>query len=144
MTNSFLHVFVRYLQSRTDCPAAFHVQAGMAALSIALGNRVWCDGWARPIYPNLWMVLIASSGFGKSVPLDMSEAIVRMAGLEIAFYPIRSARRPCTPRSAGSRAGSFTCRSSALLSARCNVSTTREQFPGSRRSTTFLMSTRGS
>jgi hypothetical protein len=87
MTNSFLHVFVRYLQSRTDCPAAFHVQAGMAALSIALGNRVWCDGWARPIYPNLWMVLIASSGFGKSVPLDMSEAIVRMAGLGDSVLP---------------------------------------------------------
>src|SRR5688572_20949822 len=87
MSETFLHAFVRYLQRPTDCPAEFHVHAGMAALSIALGNRVWCDGWARPIYPNLWMVLIASSGFGKSVPLDMSEAVVRIAGLRASVLP---------------------------------------------------------
>ena len=59
----------------------------MAVLSAALGNRVWCDGWARPIYPNLWIVLIAPSGLGKSVPLDMSEALVRMAGFGSNVLP---------------------------------------------------------
>jgi hypothetical protein len=87
VTGSFLGGFVRYLQQRTDCPPEFHVHAGLAALSIALGNRVWCDGWARPIYPNIWVVLIAKSGFGKSVPLDMSESLVRMAGLGSSVLP---------------------------------------------------------
>jgi hypothetical protein len=87
MTGSFLGSFVRYLQRRTDCPPEFHMHAGLAALSIALGNRVWCDGWARPIYPNIWVVLIAKSGFGKSVPLDMSESLVRKAGLGSNMLP---------------------------------------------------------
>jgi hypothetical protein len=87
VTAGFLHDFIEYLKRRTDCPTDFHIHAGMAALSVALGNRVWCDGWARPIYPNLWIVVIAQSGFGKSVPLDMSEALVRKAGLEANVLP---------------------------------------------------------
>jgi hypothetical protein len=83
----FLSEFITYLKGRTDCPAAFHIHAGLAALSVALGNRVWCDGWSRPIYPNLWTVLIAKSGYGKSVPLDMSEALVRKAGLGSSVLP---------------------------------------------------------
>jgi len=85
--DSFLPDFIEYVKRRTDCPTDFHIHAGMAALSVALGNRVWCDGWARPIYPNLWIVVIAQSGFGKSVPLDMSEALVRKAGLEASVLP---------------------------------------------------------
>jgi len=83
----FLGGFVTYLKRRTDCPADFHIHAAMAALAAALGNRVWCDGWARAIYPNLWIVILAPSGFGKSVPLDMSEALVRMAGLGPNILP---------------------------------------------------------
>jgi Protein of unknown function (DUF3987) len=87
VTDGFLREFIEYLKRRSDCPTDFHIHAGMAALSVALGNRVWCDGWARPIYPNLWIVVIAQSGFGKSVPLDMSEALVRKAGLEASVLP---------------------------------------------------------
>lgn len=84
---TFLGEFTRYLKSRTDAPPDFHIHAGMAALSVALGNRVWCDGWARPIYPNLWMVVIAPSGFGKSVPLDMSQSLLQKAGLADSVLP---------------------------------------------------------
>jgi len=58
----FLGEFIAYLKRRTDCPADFHIHAGMAALAAALGNRVWCDGWARAISPNLWIVILAPSG----------------------------------------------------------------------------------
>ena len=53
----------------------------MVALSAALGSGVWCDGWSRPIYPNLWVVNIAPSGYGKSVALDMAESLIERAGI---------------------------------------------------------------
>src|SRR5262249_22707391 len=76
---SFLDDFVGYLQTRTDAPSDFHVHAGMVALSTAVGNRVWTHGWTRPVYPNLWAVVIAPSGYGKSAPLDMAERVLRKA-----------------------------------------------------------------
>ena len=84
---SFVGDFHRYLKTRTDAPPDFHVHAAMAALAFAMGSNVWCDGWGRPIYPNLWIVIIARSGLGKSVPLDMSRSIVEMAGLGDGILP---------------------------------------------------------
>lgn len=84
---SFLGDFAKYLRTRTDCPPDFHYHAGLVALATALGNRVYCHGWTRPIYPNLWSVVIAPSGFGKSAPLDMCERIVAKAGLSELILP---------------------------------------------------------
>jgi hypothetical protein len=84
---SFLGDFARYLRTRTDCPPDFHYHAGLVALATALGNRVCCHGWTRPIYPNLWSVVIAPSGYGKSAPLDMCERIVAKAGLVDLVLP---------------------------------------------------------
>lgn len=83
----FLSEFTRYLRRRTDAPPEFHLHAGMAALSIAAGNRVWCDGWGRELYPNIWVVLLAPSGYGKSVPLDMCTSLLHKAGLGNAILP---------------------------------------------------------
>lgn len=77
---SFLRRFTDYLKTRTDCPPDFFPHAGIVALATALGNRVWSDGWSRAIYPNLWCVVIAPSGYGKSVPLDYSRDLLEMAG----------------------------------------------------------------
>lgn len=79
--------FSAYLKTRTDAPPEFHHHAAMTALAFALGNRVWCDGWGRSIYPNLWVVVIAKSGYGKSVPLDMAENLIRQAGLGAGMLP---------------------------------------------------------
>lgn len=59
----------------------------MAALAYAMGSSVWCHGWGRPIYPNIWIAIIAKSGYGKSVPLDMSQALVEKAGLGDGILP---------------------------------------------------------
>jgi len=84
---SFLSDFCAYLRSRSDCPPDFFLQAGMVALSSALGSGVYCDGWSRFIYPNLWVINIAPSGYGKSVALDMAEALLDMAGLSDRKLP---------------------------------------------------------
>ena len=78
---SFLSGFCAYLKSRSDSPPDFFLHAGMVALSTALGSNVWCDGWSRPIYPNLWVVNIAPSGYGKSVAIDMAESLIEKANL---------------------------------------------------------------
>lgn len=74
---TFLGEFVRYLKSRTDAPPDFHLHAGLAALSVAAGNHVYADGWARNIYPNLWTCVIAPSGMGKALALDTPIATPR-------------------------------------------------------------------
>lgn len=83
----FIETFRHYLESRTDAPPDFHYHAAMAALSLAMGSNVWCDGWGRPLYPNIWSIIIAPSGYGKSVPLDFAEAIARKAGLGQSVLP---------------------------------------------------------
>lgn len=87
MADGFVEGFVAYLRRRTDCPPDFHVHAALVALGTALGNRVWCHGWTRPIYPNLWAVVVAPSGFGKSAPLDMAEHLLRTAQIGDRLLP---------------------------------------------------------
>lgn len=83
----FIESFRHYLKSRTDAPPDFHIHAAMSALAYAMGSNVYCDGWGRPIHPNIWAIIIAPSGYGKSVPLDMAEAIVRKAGVGGGILP---------------------------------------------------------
>lgn len=79
--------FVAYLKRRTDCPPDFHTHAALVTLATALGNRVWCHGWTRTIYPNLWSVVIAPSGYGKSAPLDMAEHLLHKAQVADRLLP---------------------------------------------------------
>ena len=85
--STFLGDFGRYMKTRTDAPPDFFVHAGMAALSVALGNRVYCDGWTRHIYPNVWIVLIAPSGYGKAAAPDMAVSLLRKANLGDFILP---------------------------------------------------------
>lgn len=87
MAAGFVEGFVSYLKHRTDCPPDFHTHAALVTLATALGNRVWCHGWTRTIYPNLWAVVIAPSGYGKSAPLDMAEHVLRKAQVDDRLLP---------------------------------------------------------
>lgn len=84
---SFLGDFRSYLMSRTDAPPDFHIHAGMVTLATALGNRVHTYGWTRDVYANLWAVVIAPSGYGKSTSLDMAEKLLHMAALDERILP---------------------------------------------------------
>lgn len=84
---TYLSEFSAYLKGRSDSPYTFHHHAGLFTLSMALGNAVTVDGWMRPIYPNLWQVILAPSGMGKSVPLDFAEMLMERAGLADSLLP---------------------------------------------------------
>ncbi len=84
---TFIGDFNTYMKSRTDAPPIFHRHAAMAALATAMGNRVCCNGWSRDIYPNVWIVLIAPSGYGKSTSPDMAASLLKKAGLGERVLP---------------------------------------------------------
>lgn len=84
---TYLADFQGYLTQRTDAPKAFHLHAGLCTLAVALGARCYVDGPAREIYPNLNSVVLAPSGMGKSVPLDMATIVLRKAGLADCLLP---------------------------------------------------------
>lgn len=77
---TYLSDFRDYLKKRTDAPAVFHMHAGLCSLAVVMGVRCWVDGPARDVFPNLNCVVLAPSGMGKSVPLDMAANLVRKAG----------------------------------------------------------------
>jgi hypothetical protein len=79
--------FRDYLRKRTDAPSVFHMHAGLCSLAVAMGTACWMDGPSREVFPNLNCVVLAPSGMGKSVPLDMAVNVVRKAGLGDRLLP---------------------------------------------------------
>lgn len=84
---TYLTDFRVYLQKRTDAPSVFHMHAGLCSLAVAMGTACWMDGASREVFPNLNCVVLAPSGMGKSVPLDMAINVVRKAGLGDRLLP---------------------------------------------------------
>lgn len=79
----FLSDYVGYLKTRTHAPPIFHLHSALVCLSQAIGTSYSARGYGvRPIYANLYVVEIAESGSGKSVPIDMCERMLRQAGLD--------------------------------------------------------------
>jgi len=74
----FLRSYVDYCADSTDAPHIFHLGVGVGILGAALGNNVRVPSWARQeIYPNVWLVLIAPSGFmRKSASLRLGKRLL--------------------------------------------------------------------
>lgn len=77
----FLRSYVDYCRDTTDAPHIFHLGVGLTILGAALGNNVKIPSWAdQMIYPNLWVVLIAPSGFmRKSASIRLGQKLLRHA-----------------------------------------------------------------
>jgi len=74
----FLRSYMDYCADSTDAPHIFHLGVGVGILGAALGNNVRIPSWARQeIYPNIWLVLIAPSGFmRKSASLRLGKRLL--------------------------------------------------------------------
>lgn len=77
----FLRSYVDYCRDTTDAPYIFHLGVGLTILGAALGNNVKIPSWAdQMLYPNLWVVLIAPSGFmRKSASIRLGQKLLRHA-----------------------------------------------------------------
>lgn len=74
---NFILEFVKLCKG-TEIPELFAVWGGLSAISAALGRRVWMDMGVYTIFPNLYVVLVASSGrFRKSTAIDFAVELLR-------------------------------------------------------------------
>lgn len=76
----FLRSYVAYCKDTTDAPHIFHVAVGLSILGAALGNQVVipCFYGDLELYPNLWTVLVAPTGFyRKSTALSLGKRLLR-------------------------------------------------------------------
>jgi hypothetical protein len=73
----FLREFVDYGYSATDAPEVMHMFGGIAALSAAVGRKVYLPFGDGAIYPNTWIVIIAKSSlFHKSTALAIPQRLL--------------------------------------------------------------------
>jgi len=76
----FLKSYVEYCADKTDAPYTFHLAVGLSVLGAALGNQVVipCFYGDLELYPNLWIVLVAPTGFyRKSTALSLGKRLLR-------------------------------------------------------------------
>ncbi len=75
---SFLDFYVQACSDITDAPVEFHLAVGLTVLSAAVGNKVWFTAWGKSVYPNLWTILLAPSGFyRKSTAMDLGMRLLK-------------------------------------------------------------------
>lgn len=78
---------MEFAATLTDAPTIFHLFSGLTLLASAVRRRAWVQGFGgRPLYPNLWSVLIApSSVYRKSTALNIARDL--MADVSIPVLP---------------------------------------------------------
>lgn len=80
-SSGFLRSYVQNCIDSTDAPPVFHLGVGLVILGAAMGNRVHIPSYGHQIvYPNIWLVLIAPSGFmRKSTALNLGKSLLVQA-----------------------------------------------------------------
>lgn len=80
MGNSFLHDYLHYA-SGNECPEMFHVWGGYAALSAAVGRKVWLPFEDIAIFPNIYVMYVGDAGNGKSWALGKMKRLLAECAL---------------------------------------------------------------
>lgn len=67
----------RFVQSTEGItsPELFRLWAGITAIAGALERRVWVETSQSPVYPNLFVLLVAPPGVGKTQAISRTEAL---------------------------------------------------------------------
>lgn len=70
----WIHDYIEYAEKQTDAPRIFQLFAALWCLSVTVERQLAIPYFGvRPLYPNLWMVLIApSSTYHKSTVVDIA------------------------------------------------------------------------
>lgn len=69
--HGFLRDYIDAFSEITDTPKAFLFWGAMTLISTVLGKGVWIKWEARNLYPNIWCVFLAPSGFRKGTGIDL-------------------------------------------------------------------------
>jgi hypothetical protein len=74
---NFIVEFTRLCKG-TEIPGLYAIWSGISAVSAVLGRRVWVDMGTFSIRPNLYIILVGSSGrFRKSTTIDLAQDLLR-------------------------------------------------------------------
>jgi len=73
---NFIKSYMAYAAEFTDSPKMFHYRIALYVLSTVMNTRYWIRHGNINVYPNLWMILLAPSGVGKSFAMGIGKSIV--------------------------------------------------------------------
>lgn len=87
LQHNFIHDYVEFARRRTDAPLEFHLGSAFSMLAAAAGNSVTFPVFGgRTAWPNLYVLLIAPSGFfRKSTVIGMAEDILRQVDEDLVI-----------------------------------------------------------
>ena len=64
-SRGFLKDFLDFASPLTEASTQFHIGTALATLSAATGRRVYLDFGIKPIYPNLYVLVVGKSGISR-------------------------------------------------------------------------------
>lgn len=73
----FIKDYLEIFSKVTDTPRALLLWGAMVVIATILGKNVWIPWEARKLYPNIWCVFIAPSGFRKGTGIDIPTLLLR-------------------------------------------------------------------
>lgn len=73
----FIKDYLETFSKVTDTPKTFLFWGAMVLISAILGKNVWIPWEARQLYPNIWCVFLAPSGFRKGTGIDIPTLLLR-------------------------------------------------------------------
>lgn len=73
----FIKDYLDIFSKVTDTPKTFLFWGAMVTISAILGKNVWIPWEARQLYPNIWCVFLAPSGFRKGTGIDIPTLLLK-------------------------------------------------------------------
>lgn len=73
----FIKNYIDTFSKVTDTPKVFLFWGAMVAVATVLGKNVYIPWEARRLYPNIWCVFLAPSGFRKGTGIDIPTRLLR-------------------------------------------------------------------
>jgi len=86
----FLRHYIDLFSEISDCPKSFLFWGAMTTIATILGKDIFVNWEARKLYPNIWCVFLAPSGFRKGTGIDFPVKILKEIDLDLLLPTIGS------------------------------------------------------
>lgn len=77
----FFQKYLNYI-GKSEAPAIYHRWSLMTAIGAMLGRRIWLEHGSFKIYPNMYVMLLGSSGVRKSTSIKIVKRLIKEAGYD--------------------------------------------------------------
>lgn len=84
MAENFINLYCEYSDPITEAPFVFHHRIAYLILSTIINNKIYVKCGYKDLYPNLWMIVIAPSGFyRKSYSLGIAQNLINAINADL-------------------------------------------------------------